>query len=192
MKNSNSPGTSNSIISTFLILSFPIILFSCVSLNGIHESPTRFGYGINATPGLQIGESNTSAHAIVGYSRIQFDGGGGYNRIWEYGLQLRHALYRQRNNGLWIGGGASYLSIASVADGSGGSDPKAGSFIVGPVAGYRFFIGKIPASIYIAPSYLNVGQFKLNGAAFGASSSGFYAKFGLDFHLLSLLHDKGR
>ncbi|HYJ38354.1 MAG TPA: hypothetical protein VEV87_07040 [Chitinophagaceae bacterium] len=176
----------------YLVILLPGLFFSCASVNAINESPTRWGYGLTATPGWQLGEGPTSLHLVVGYSRIKFDGGGGHNRIWEFGSQIRYSFTKYPENGIWLGGGASYLNIASIADGSSGSDPHAGGFTIGPAVGYRFKIGRIPSSIYFSPSYLSRGKFEVSGNTVGASSSGYYAKFGLDLHLMSLVHAKGR
>jgi len=171
----------------WVMISLPVLLFSCVSATAIHESPTRVGWGLNATPGWQLGEGPTSLHLLVGYSSIEFDGGGGHNGIWEFGSQFRYSLTKFPENGIWLGGEASYLNITS-----NGGDPKAGGFTIGPMIGYRFMIGRIPSSIYFAPSYLSRGEFKYMGTSSGGSSSGYYAKLGLDLHLLSLMHAKGR
>jgi len=174
------------------VISLPILLVSCVSVNGIHESPTIYGYGFNAMPGWQVGEGRSSAHLLVGYSHIKFDGGGGHNRIWEFGAQIRHSFTKFPNDGIWIGGEVSYLSITAVIDNNPGSNPHAGGFTIGPIAGYRFQIGRIPVGIYLAPSYLSRGKFEVDGTKYGSSGSGYYAKLGLDFNLITLLHKKAR
>jgi hypothetical protein len=175
-----------------LLFLLSVLFFSCASVNAIHESPTRWGYGINATPGWQLGEGESSVHLLVGYSRIKFDGGGGHNRIWEIGPQFRYSFAKYPNNGPWLGLGISYLSIAAIADGASGSDPKANGVAFGPTVGYRFKIGRVPSSIYLSPSFLSRGKFEAMGSSYGSGSSGWYAKLGLDLHVLSLLHSKGR
>jgi len=179
-------------VSGLLLFMLSVLFFSCASVNAIHESPTRYGYGLTATPGWQLGEGPTSLHLIVGYSQIKFDGGGGHNRIWEFGSQFRYSFTKFPDNGFWLGGGASYLSLASIADGASGDDPHAGGFTIGPVAGYRFKIGRVPSSIYFSLCYLSRGKFEVMGNSYGSGSSGYYAKLGLDLHLLSLMHRKGR
>jgi len=175
-----------------LILCIAILFSSCASVNAINESPTRYGWGLNATPGWQLGDGPTSLHLLVGYSRIKFDGGGGHNNFWEFGSQFRYSLTKFPDNGIWLGAEASYLSITSIVDGYSGDNPHAGGFTIGPMAGYRFKIGRVPSSIYLAPSYLSRGEFKFMGMSSGGTSTGFYAKLGLDLHLLSLMHAKGR
>jgi hypothetical protein len=171
-----------------------VVLFcSCATVNAVNESPTRIGWGLNATPGWQLGEGYSSLHLLVGYSRIKFDGGGGHNNFWQFGSQFRYSFTKFPDNGIWLGGEAAYLNITSIVDGnSSGDNPHAGGFTIGPMAGYRFKIGRVPSSIYFAPSYLSRGEFKFMGMSSGGSSSGFYGKFGLDLHLMSLVHAKGR
>ena len=180
--------------STVFSITIAVILFcSCASVNAVNESPTRYGWGVNATPGWQLGDGPSSIHLLAGYSRIKFDGGGGHNNFWQFGSQFRYSLTKFPDNGIWLGAEASYLSITSIVDGnSSGSNPHAGGFTIGPMAGYRFKIGRVPSSIYLAPSYLSRGEFKFMGTSSGESSSGFYAKLGLDLHLTSLMHAKGR
>ena len=175
----------------WMLILLPFLLTGCASVNGISESPLRIGYGVQADPGWQIGNSNSSVHALLGYSRISFKGGGGHNNIWQFGGQFRHSLSKEPARGFWIGGELSYLSIVSKSDGSS-IDPKAPAFTIGALAGYRLPVEKLPMSIYFAPAYLNRGKFKINGTSYGEGSSGFYGRLGLSIHLLSLLHDKGR
>jgi hypothetical protein len=177
-----------------IFLPFVVLLLftSCATVNAVNESPTRYGWGLNATPGWQLGDGPTSLHLLVGYSQIKFDGGGGHNNFWEFGSQFRYSLTKFPENGIWLGAEASYLSITSAVDGYSGDKPHAGGFTIGPMAGYRFKIGRVPSSIYLAPSYLSRGEFKFMGTSSGGSSSGFYAKLGLDLHLFSLMHAKGR
>ena len=176
----------------WLIVFLPFLLVGCASVNGINESPTRFGIGFQAMPGWQLGESNTSAHLLLGYSKINFKGGGGHNRILQAGVQVRQSFAKESTSGLWAGGEVSYLNIASVVKNAPGDDPKASGFTIGAIAGYRLQIGKVPLNFYFAPSYLKRGKFEVNNMSFGSGSSGFYAKVGVDVPLLSLLHPKGR
>ena len=166
-------------------------LSSCASVTAIKESPMRAGYGVHVDPGWQLGESNASMHALVAYSRFEFKGGGGHNNVWQFGTQFRASLQGDPlKPGFWYGGEMSFINLVSAPDGGGKS--TAPGFTIGPLAGYRFMLGPVPASIYMAPSFLARGKFKSGGTSFGTGSSGFYGRFGLDLHLFSLMHKRGR
>lgn len=180
-----------SIISIILLIGILSALSSCVSTSAINESPTRFGVGVNMSPGIQLGNSNTSLHTQLGYARIAFTGGGGHNNIFQGGVQVRQALSKKAPEGFWVGGEMTYLGFSNKLKNSN-TKQSASGFTAGALAGYRFLIGRLPLSFYVAPSYLNRGKFKTNGTTGGSGSSGFYARAGIDIHLLSLIYKKGR
>lgn len=180
-----------SVISAVSLIGILSTLSGCGTLEGINESPTRFGVGVNMSPGIQLGSSNTSLHAQLGYARIAFKGGGGHNNIFQGGVQVRQALSKTAPEGFWVGGEMTYLGFSNKYKNSSTKQTASG-FTVGALAGYRFLIGKLPLSFYVAPAYLNRGKFKTNGTTGGTGSSGFYGRAGIDIHLLSLLTKKGR
>lgn len=166
-------------------------LTGCVSGNAIRESPLRVGYGVQVDPGWQLGNSRSSAHLLLAYSRIGFKGGGGHNNIYQVGGQLRHALQSTAPEGWWIGAELTYVNIRSKVSGSSVKQYAPG-FTAGGLLGYRFLAGKIPMSFYVAPAYLSRGKFHVDGNTYGTTASGFYGRVGLDIHLLSLIHRQGR
>lgn len=169
-----------------------LVLLSCATANVKNESPTRFGYGLNMSPGIQLGNSNSSAHLQLGYSRFEFQGGGGHNNFFQTGIQYRYAFSENAPEGFWAGAEASFLAISNKFS-TGNTKQKASGFTIGGLAGYRFKIAKkVPVSFYIAPAYLNRGKFKTNGTISGVTGTGFYGRAGLDFHLFSLIYKKGR
>lgn len=175
---------------------FPIsalffLLGGCTSLETISESPLRTGYGFRATPGIQIKDGNSSAHFVAGYSRIAFQGGTGRNDIFQAGLQFRHSLSKKSPEGFWIGAETSYLYFNNKFKNSSNKQTASG-FSIAPMAGYRFLVGKVPLSAYMAPGYLRRGKFKTNGTTGGVAGNGFIGRLGVDIHLMSLLTKKGR
>ncbi|MBI1342566.1 MAG: hypothetical protein GC171_06515 [Terrimonas sp.] len=175
------------------LLAAGVLIFftGCVTVDAVHESPSRYGVGVSAAPGLQIGESSTSVHGIVGYSHIPFKGGGGSNNIFRIGAQMRFGLSENAPEGFWVGGELAYLNFRNKYSGSS-IKQTAPAFTLGGLAGYRFKAGKVPMSFYFAPAYLKRGKFKTNGTTAGTGGSGYYARLGLDIHLFSLMHKKGR
>jgi hypothetical protein len=176
---------------TLIFCSIPFLIVSCAT-QAIQESPMRFGYAVDIAPGLQLGDSKTSAHVLAGYGRIGFKGGGGHNNLWQFGAQVRQSFsYKPDAAGFWAGGEATYLAISNKYDNSTVKATASG-FTIGPIAGYRFLIGTLPLSIYAAPAFLHRGKFTINGMSSGQSHSGFLGRLGLDIHFASLLSKKGR
>lgn len=172
-------------VNSFLLSIISIcILSGCAAVN---ESPTRYGYSFVTMPGVQLGTSNNSAHAVLGYYKFDFKGGGGHNNFYQFGAQLRRQLGSSTPNGLWIGGEISYLRIRNTFDNSN-MKPSASGFTVGPAVGYRFQLGKVPFNVYAVPSFLSRGKF--DGA--GEGSSGYLGRFAFDIPFMSLLSKKGR
>jgi len=172
-----------------LVLLLPLLYGCAATVES--RSPLNWGYGVNLTPGWQIGESSNSAHAILGYSRIGFTGG--HNNNFQFGGQFRHSIDPASEDGIWVGGEAGYIRVVNVFDNNSSSNnPSASGYTLGGLAGYRFKVGTVPVSGYVSPSYLSVGAFKSNGTSFGSSSNGFYGKIGFDIHFMSLLNPKGR
>lgn len=167
-------------------------MMGCATVSGVSESPMRYGVGVNMTPGLQLGNSNSSAHLQIGYAYVPFKGGGGHNNFFQAGAQYRYAFSKNAPEGFWAGAEATYVGIRNKYK-SSSTKQTANGFTVGAIGGYRFLIAdKVPVSFYVAPAYLNRGKFKTNGTTGGESSSGFYGRAGLDFHLFSLFSKKGR
>ncbi|MFZ1370201.1 MAG: hypothetical protein WAR78_07455 [Ferruginibacter sp.] len=160
----------------------------CASVKGVNESPTRIGVGAEMAPGIQLGNGGSSGHLLLGYSWIPFKGGGGHNNFFQGGLQYRYAFSKQAPGGVWAGAEATYLLINT----NGSPKSTASGFTFGLLGGYRFLIGKVPMSAYLAPAFLSRGKFKTNGMVGGTGSSGFYGRAGIEFHLFSLLYKKGR
>lgn len=176
----------------FACLSFMLIvvtgLMGCATVKGLNESPTRIGVGAEMAPGIQLGNGGSSAHLLLGYSWIPFKGGGGHNNIFQGGLQYRYAFSKQAPEGVWAGAELTYLLINN----NGSPKSTASGFTFGLLGGYRFLIGKVPMSAYLAPAFLSRGKFKTNGMVGGTGSSGFYGRAGIEFHLFSLFYKKGR
>lgn len=174
----------------FVYFICPVVLIYSCSAVGKSESPMTYGYGIHVAPGIQLGESNTSAHLLVGYERIKFKGGGGHNNFLQFGAQIRQS-FSGTDQGFWAGAELTYLSIKNKYDNSS-VKPTASGFTIGGLGGYRFKIGAVPLSIYAAPAFLSRGKFKTNGMSSGTTGSGFLGRVGIDIHFASLLSKKGR
>ena len=173
----------------FIIFFITTGLFSCASVKAVNESPTRIGVGAEMAPGIQLGNGGSSGHVLLGYSWIPFKGGGGHNNFFQGGLQYRYAFSKTAPEGIWGGVEGTYLLITT----SGAAKQTASGFTFGLLGGYRFKIAdKVPLSFYVAPAYLSRGKFKKNGMLSGTTSTGFYGRLGLEFHLFSLLYKKGR
>lgn len=170
----------NSIFKTLVLFVTAAAVCSCAGA-GKSESPITYGYAFNTMPGLQLGNSSSSLHAVLGYARFPFKGGGGKTDMLQLGGQYR--LHFGKNvNGAWLGGEANYINFTVKADGSI-NEPSASGFTIGPVFGYRFPLGPLPVSVYAAPEYLNRSGF--NG---GSSSNGFYGRVGFDIHFMSMIN----
>ena len=191
--------TKPKVLSLLLMLSVSVACVACIfflgscAATGKSASPLTVGYGANLTPGLQLGNSNNSVHAILGYSKIEFKGGGGHSRNIQFGGQYRHSFVDLSQNGFWVGGEAAFIRLTSVVDNSSGDDFSANGFTLGPIAGYRFKIGSVPVSGFVSPSFLSFGDFKTSSfTSSGSSGSGFYGKIGIDIHFMELLLPNGR
>lgn len=166
-------------VQNFLLL-ITLALGTGCAVTGEAESPITYGYGINTMPGWQLAESPSSVHAVAGYMRYPFKGGGGKTDFLQLGAQYRYHL-SGATEGLWLAGEASYIRIMVKPDGSNGNF-NSSAFAFGPVAGYRFRVGAIPVSVYAAPELIS-----------RSGSTGFYGRLGFDIHYMSLLHPgKGR
>ncbi len=164
-------------------------LVSCASVKAVNESPTRIGVGAEMAPGIQLGNGGSSGHLLLGYSWIPFQSGSGHNNFFQAGPQYRYAFSKTAPEGIWAGAEATYLLITT----SGSVNQTASGYTIGLLCGYRFKISnKVPVSIYMAPAFLGRGKFKTNGTFYGETSTGFYGRLGLEFHLFSLMHKKGR
>lgn len=176
----------------FIFAALFLLVNSCASVNMKKASPAEYGYGLWATPGWQIGESNTSIHGLMSYSRLNFDGG--HDNLTRYGLQVRQSLAGNNNTGLWIGAEAAIANFTSVFDEESFiiGEPTSSGFALGALAGYRFPVEAVPVSGYIGLGFINFGDFELDGAVIDAAGTGFTARAGLCISVMSLLHEKGR
>jgi hypothetical protein len=173
----------------FLILVFPIILCSCAA-TGVSESPFRAGIGAYTMPGIAL-SSKTELHATLGYSRVNFQGGGGHNNFFQIGPHFRWPLGTNNQKGFWVGAEATYVNVSAIYDNSDMKSTGSG-YTIGPAGGYRFRLGKVPFSAYIAPAYLHRGDLKSDGQVWVPASNGFLGRIGIDLEFMSLLSDKGR
>lgn len=179
---------NQSITSKLLLLSLPFFIYSCAAV-GKTESPLTGGIGTYLTPGIQIGDSKVSAHALIGYERIWFNGGGGYNNFWLLGTQGRYSLSDDPDgNGIWIGGEVAYLAISNKYTSGSSSKQTANGYTLAGLGGYRFMIEKVPFSAYIAPGFFKRSAFNTGGGAGG----GFHGRIGFDVHFASLFGKKWR
>ena len=79
-------------LAILLFLSLPFIICSC-SVVGRTESPLAAGVGVHITPGVQIGNSKFSAHAVAGYERVWVNGSGNpHQNFLLLGGQGRYSL----------------------------------------------------------------------------------------------------
>lgn len=169
---------------------FPIsvlLISGCATVRE-NASPWSTGLGFATMPGWSISD-RMSVHVLASDMRVNFTGGKNY--FLQLGPQLRWSLSNKPPNGWWGGVEAAYLSITTKYDNAPGK-PKATGFTVGPVGGYRFQLGTLPLSVYVAPSFLHRSEFKLNGMSSGTSRNAFFGKLGFDIHFMSLLSRKGR
>ena len=175
-----------------LLVTAFLMMNSCASVNMKKASPAEYGFGVQMTPGWQIGESNTSVHALASYTRLGFDGG--HDNMCQYGGQVRHFVSRKEEGGIWLGGEAAFVSFTSVYDEElyFEENPSANGFAMGALAGYQFPVGKLPVSGYAGLGFVNFGDFETDGFVFDEGGTGFTAKLGVCLHLLSLFHEKGR
>lgn len=169
------------------VLFITLLISSCATVRE-NASPWSTGLGFATMPGWSVTD-RMSLHVLGSDMRVNFPGGKNY--FLQVGPQLRWSLSNTSPNGWWAGAEAAYLNITTKYDNASGK-PKATGFTVGPVGGYRFQLGKLPLSVYVAPSYLHRSAFKLNGMSGGPSRNAFFGKLGFDIHYMSLLNKKGR
>ena len=173
----------------FLLVLFPIIFCSCAA-TAVVESPLRAGIGAYTMPGFAI-SSKTELHATLGYARFNFQGGGGHNNFFQVGPHVRWPLGSDSKNGFWVGAEATYVNVSAVYDNNDMKSTGSG-YTIGPAGGYRFRLGKVPFSAYIAPAYLHRGDLKSDGQVSVPASNGFLGRIGIDIEFMSLISDKGR
>jgi hypothetical protein len=169
------------------IITIFIFITGCTAVN---ESPTRYGWNVTTMPGVQIGSTNSSVHAVLSYARVNYKGGGGHNRFLQFGPQYRYSP--KGDKGIWFGAEATYMNVASVSDFGMGDNPTGSAFTIGPAAGYRINIGKLPLNFYLAPAYLRRGTLKVDDMDVVPASSGYYGRLGVDIPFMTWLSDKGR
>lgn len=175
----------------FILFMMSAFIFSCAAV-GVRESPFRAGWSATTMPGWQLGSGGMSIHAVLGYARVNFQGGGGHNNFIQAGPQLRWNGKDVSANGIWAGAEFTYMNVSSKPDGNSSFSPSGSGFTVGPAVGYRFHLGKAPLSVYLAPAFLHRGTLKDDNMIAIPSSNGFYGRLGIDLHFMSLLSDKGR
>ena len=180
---------------TFLmVIAGFLLLSSCASVNMKKASPAEYGYGLQMTPGWQIGDGNTSIHALASYAKLGFDGGN--DNVYQFGGQVRYALPSSQPGGFWVGGEAAYVSFTSKYDNEElfvDGDPSATGFALGGMVGYRFPTQTLPISGFAGLGLVNFGDFTTpDNLVIDEGGTGFTARIGICLHLLSLLHEKGR
>ncbi|MCF8228652.1 MAG: hypothetical protein K9G58_03445 [Bacteroidales bacterium] len=175
-----------------IIIIAAFLLSGCVSLTGKKASPMEIGYGLQLDPGMQIGSTNNSAHLLLSYARLSFDGG--HDNMYQIGGQFRHYHDSFDKGGLWYGGEMAYVRFTSIYDESlfVDSNPRAGGFALGGLAGYKFPCKKIPFSGYVSLGLVNFGDFKAGDVTFDAGGTGFTFRVGISLHLTSLFFENGR
>ncbi len=175
----------------FFVSAISVFVFSCATV-AVNESPTRYGWSAVTMPGWQMGNGNMSVHAVLGYSRVNFKGGGGHNNFLQLGPQIRWNSRDAGGNGLWAGAEVTYLNVSVNYDGNSSFKPSGSGYTAGPVVGYRFHLGKAPLSVYFAPAFLHRGTLQDGNMIAVSPGNGFYGRLGIDLHFMSLLNNKGR
>ena len=178
-------------IQTLFLVSI-LFLVNCASVNVKKASPAEYGYGFQMSPGWQIGESNTSVHGLMSYTRLGFDGG--HDNMSQFGGQIRRSLSENPNVGFWIGGEAAYVKFTSVYDDEDIflKNPSSAGFAMGALAGYKFPMQSLPISGYAGLGFVNFGDFTTDEFVIDEGGTGFTLRLGICVHVLSLLHKKGR
>lgn len=174
----------NYFVSAILLLCVTVFLYSCAAV-GRTESPFSAGIGGYLTPGIQVGNSKFSAHALAGYERVWIKGTGSPRQNFILlGAQGRYSLSDNPDgDGLWAGGELAYINVKYKSD--FGSNTSNG-FAAAALGGYRLKVATVPISIYVAP-----GFFKAKSSG-GGSFGGFHGRIGFDIAFASLLSKKGR
>jgi hypothetical protein len=169
----------------FLTFCVMVFLYSCAAV-GRTESPFSAGIGGYLTPGIQVGNTKFSAHALAGYERVWIKGTGDPRQNFILlGAQGRYSLSDNPDgDGLWAGGEFAYLNVKYKSD--FGSNTSNG-FTAAALGGYRLNIATVPISIYAAP-----GIFRAKSNSGGGSFGGFHGRIGFDIAFASLLCKKGR
>lgn len=186
--------TSRSVrVSAPLALLGAFLLSGCAYARKV-ASPASTGYSVNLMPGMQLGESRASAHALVGYTRVRDPGGFSHTRLVQFGGQARYAFMTEALNGPWAGAEAAYLRVTSIPKGAD-DRPSASGYSFGLLAGYRFKVDDRlpPISPYLSISRFHRGEFSFGGSTpSGPGLDGTLYKLGVDVHLASMFHARGR
>jgi hypothetical protein len=98
------------------LLAFLLVATSGCAASAHRSSPWEFGGGVRLAPGFSVGEGNLTAHPMLSYTYLSFDGG--HDSLWELGGQIRKPLSSATAGGrpLWIGGEAALSRLNTVVD----------------------------------------------------------------------------
>ena len=99
---------------------FPGLLLLIGALTGCFgaghtSSPWEWGGGVRLAPGFALGEGRTTAHPMVSYTYLSFDGGS--DGLFEAGGQIRQRVTPAAGSGFWVGGEAAVATLRTSLDG---------------------------------------------------------------------------
>jgi hypothetical protein len=86
---------------------------------GHHSSPWEWGLGARVAPGFPVGQGDLTAHPMVSYTYLDFEGG--HDALYELGGQIRKPLSRRAGQRpLWVGVEGAVSHLKTVIDAGGG------------------------------------------------------------------------
>jgi len=94
-----------------IVVAFIVAAPGCFA-SGHSSGPWEWGGGIRIAPGWPVGNANLTAHPMLSYTYLSFDGG--HDSLWELGGQVRKPIASGAEGGraFWLGaeGALSYLN----------------------------------------------------------------------------------
>jgi hypothetical protein len=95
-----------------------------------NSGPWEYGGGFRVAPGFQLGANRAlTAHPMLGYTYLSFDGGS--DALYELGGQLRwRPTPDKKHGGFWIGGEVAAARLSTSFDGVGGASSSANGWAI--------------------------------------------------------------
>ncbi len=121
------------------------------------SGPWEKGGGVRLAPGFQLGANQAlSAHPMVSYSYLTFDGG--HDALYELGGQLRwRPTPDRKNGGLWIGGELAAARLSTSIDGAVGNNASSNGWSLTGLVGAPVGSSRWGVHLYAGAGISNYG-----------------------------------